>query len=316
MKYIKRICNTFFFIICLISLLIASSSIFMPKNNMVNFGMEEVEANGILGEKSNTVDVLFLGDSESYTAFIPLQLWKDKGYTSYICGTSGQTLDYTSVMLGRAFSKQKPKIVVLETNAIYREQSEKKAFFTELSDYFSVFRYHDRWKNMGWNDLKKSADFTWTDDYKGFRHSTLIDQSEKTEHMKQTNEKEEIPEANQVSVHEIKQFCDENNAKLILISSPSTINWNYERHNGISELAADLGCEYIDMNLMTNEIPIDWNNDTRDKGDHLNYFGAKKVTTFMSSFLEDTGILTSHKDDIEYVKWDEALARFENVIPK
>lgn len=94
---------------------------------------------------------------------------------------------------------------------------------------------------------------------------------------------------------------------MILISTPSTVNWNYARYNGISELASELGCEYIDMNLMTEEIPIDWDKDTRDKGDHLNYFGAKKVTSFISNYLSKTKLLVSHKGDSDYQKWDESL---------
>ena len=79
-------------------------------------------------------------------------------------------------------------------------------------------------------------------------------------------------------------------------------------------LLDDLGIDFIDMNLLTEEIPIDWNHDTRDKGDHLNYKGACKVTTYLASYLNNTGLFTSHKEDPEFSDWVEDYKLFEEEI--
>ncbi len=114
----------------------------------------------------------------------------------------------------------------------------------------------------------------------------------------------------------MKEFCDKNNAEFILLSTPSTRNWNYKRHNGISKLAEELGCEYIDLNLSDNMVDIDWNNDTRDKGDHLNYFGAVKVTRFLSDYLKEKKILTDHRNDKAYSKWNDDFHKYEEAVNK
>lgn len=316
MIYMKRIFSFFMFVLGLAALLIALSFVFMPKNNMSEFGMEEVSANGILGEKEYSIDVLILGDSESYSAITPMQIWKETGYTSYVCGTSAQPLNYTSVMLRRAFEKQTPKIVILETNTIYREVSTSNALITKLTNYFSVFQYHDRWKSLGWHDFIGKTKFTWTDDYKGYSYNAVIAPSTKKDYMKQTETAAEIPALNIQYVKEIKTYCEENNAKLVLLSTPSTVNWNYARHNGIQNLANEIGCEYIDLNLMNEQLQIDWDKDTRDKGDHLNHSGAVKVTHFVSKFLYKTGLLTDHRSDAEYAKWNDSLKNYESVVGK
>lgn len=100
-------------------LLLISSKIFAPKNNAKESGIDDPNANGILSETEQTIDVLFLGDSECYSAFIPMQLWKKYGITSYNCGTAMQHLYYTEEFLHKAFERQSPKVVFLETNAIY-----------------------------------------------------------------------------------------------------------------------------------------------------------------------------------------------------
>ena len=134
--------------------------------------------------------------------------------------------------------------------------------------------------------------------------------------MKPTDKVAEIPALNIQYVREMKQFCDENGSRLVLVSTPSTVNWNFQRHNGIQKLANDIGCEYIDLNLMNDRIQIDWSKDTRDKGDHLNHFGAVKVSRFLSEYLKETGLLTDHREDPAYAKWNDSLKKYETVVEK
>ena len=57
----KRVLALVGFLAGLLGILVGLSALFVPKNNMSEFGMEEVTANGILGERENSIDVLVLG---------------------------------------------------------------------------------------------------------------------------------------------------------------------------------------------------------------------------------------------------------------
>lgn len=309
-KVIKRVLECTAFLLILALLLIFSSYIFSPKSNQKEAGMENATANGILGEKENTIDVLILGDSEAYSSFSPMLMWQEHGFTAYTCSSSAQYLSLTEVMLKRSFQHQNPKVVILEANAVYRETSFMNSLAINAENLISVFKYHNRWKTLRINDFFDSIDYTWTDDFKGFNFSTNVIPSNNTNYMIETEKSADIQPINENSVKAIADFCKENGAEFFLISAPSAKNWTYEKHNGIQKLADKYQINYVDLNLLTDEVPIDWKKDTKDQGDHVNYYGAVKTTEYLGKYLKDNFTLPDHRMDNEYSAWNEALARY------
>lgn len=309
-----KIGKTFLFLILLIPILFTLSYLFIPKNNMSEFGMDNVKANGILGERQDSIDVLVLGDSESLSAISPMEMWQQEGFTYYVCGTSGQYLYTSENFLKQAFQKQSPKVVILETNAIYRGIPINNIVMNQLKTLFPVFNYHNRWKSLRSNELFTSIEYTWVDDYKGFVYNTVSSPATNTDYMTPSNNIAKIPIINQLYVKSMADFCKDNGAQLILVSTPSTLNWNYERHNGIQQLANQLQLTYIDLNLASSNVNIDWSTDTLDKGDHLNYKGAVKVSTWLSHYLKENYALTNRKEDSYYSKWNEAYQRYKKAV--
>lgn len=311
---IKNTAFSILFISILIGLLSFFSLLLSPKNNNIEGGIIDPAANGILSEPENTIDVLIVGDSESQYSFIPLQIWEQHGITSYCCGTSAQLLSYSEQFVRKAFKNQSPKIVVLETNAIYRKISFDKVLENKMGSYFSVFTYHNRWKTLTKKDLNFSINYDYIDNAKGYIFSKKAMKANSSKYMKKSKKFEPFPSRNRQFVERIKSYCESNNSKLILVSTPSTKNWNSKRHNSVARLSKEMDVEYIDMNMLQREIPINWKTDTRDKGDHLNYFGAKKVTAYLGKYLKDSGIFADHRKDNTYSNWNEALKSFNEIL--
>ena len=61
---------------------------------------------------------------------------------------------------------------------------------------------------------------------------------------------------------------------------------------------------------MDNSIGIDWTQDTYDKGDHLNYSGAEKVTNFLGAYLDKRYDLPDHRGDKEYASWEKSVEKY------
>ena len=311
---VKHIASFLGFTAGLLVLLILASHIVLPKNNSKEGGIRDYRANGILGEPENSIDVLFLGDSEGQSAISPLEIWRTSGITSYVCCTPAQHLYYSEEFLRQAFTRQTPKIVVLETNAIFRNFSYGNAVTHRADTWFPVFRYHNRWKSLSKSDFSSTIRYTHNEIAKGYYYNKSINAAAPKNHMKYSDQTVKIPAKNRLYVKEIQRFCKENGARLILLSTPSTKNWNYARHNTIQKLADDLAIEYIDMNLLQKQIPIDWKRDTRDKGDHLNYAGAVKVAHYLSGYLTDTTLFTDRRRDAAFAAWNSALKQFDDSI--
>lgn len=292
--------------------LCALSGLFVPKNNQKAFGMTNQEANGILGEPENTIDVLFVGDSEAYSAFSPMLMWSELGFTSYVCATSQQQLPYGNTLLHRATQNQKPKVVVIETNTIFAPFSVNEAALRAAQDLLPVLEYHDRWKSVTAVDATSEPEATWTDDLKGFYVSKDVRPADAAGHMAQSSETQRIPELNRWYLQAMIDYCREIGATPVLVSTPSTVCWNTARHNSIAEFAKSAGVDYIDLNVEPTKVAIDWQADTRDAGDHMNLSGAMKVSSFLGKYLSEFYDLPDHRTDEAYRSWNEAFIRYES----
>lgn len=62
--------------------------------------------------------------------------------------------------------------------------------------------------------------------------------------------------------------------------------------------------------------PFDWDTDTRDYGDHLNYYGATKASRAVADILHDRYGLQDHRADggDTYRHWNRAVRAYERQI--
>ena len=133
-------CILFFGVLLL--LLIPVNMVLEPKNNTEEAGMYKASANAIQSQKADSIQVLFLGDSEAYSGFVPLELWNSTGIPSFVCSSLDQKMYETWELLQMAFECQSPKVVVLETNVLYRVYPSTDTIVPTLERYLPV--YHDR----------------------------------------------------------------------------------------------------------------------------------------------------------------------------
>lgn len=128
-----------------------------------------------------------------------------------------------------------------------------------------------------------------------------------------------IPKYNIEYLKKIKKICEENNCDLLVIKIPSVnlINkfdtvWTRERYNLSKEVFMELQIEYMDF-MYDDIIEIKWERDSYDKGTHLNYVGAKKISRHISEYIKEKYDIEEGKDEYyqnqlkEYLKIKSVL---------
>ena len=263
----------------------------------------------VSAEKKNTIDMLVAGDSESYTSVSPMDLWDRTGIAAYDCGQPGQRIQETYYILKTAFRTQSPKLVLFETNTMFRDPGFLKNVQLSLTEplayHFPVIKYHNAWKALfdGPGGLKKS--------YKGFEiRDKVVSYEGDEEYMKETKDKAQIPEVVRIYMEKIKRLCEKNGADLLLVSAPSPKNYNYKKHNSLEEYARENNLPYVDLNMKFRDIGIDWKLDSYDRGDHLNISGARKVTAYIGEYLADNYDLPDRRNDDGWREWDDLAKEY------
>ena len=302
-RSIKNTLMSALFIAGLLGLMLLASRVAVPKGNGPDDYIIEMRASGIEGEPTNTIDMVVVGDSETYRCFAPLLMWKEHGVASYCCGTPGQKLFNTRRWIMRVMRNQKPDIIMMETNELYRIISYSEVILSPMEEYFPVVEYHTRWKVLRLKDFYATPEYTYTERDKGYMYDPNIQPADPATfgHMAPTDAAEKISPLNLWYFRRIVNYCREQGTRLVLISTPSTVNWNMMRHNAVKKLSEAYGLDYIDLNTVNDEIG----------GDHLNHSGAMKVCHYLGRVLAEDFGLADHRDDPAYSAWDEALAESE-----
>ena len=294
----KKVFKSIIFVVILITLIQIINILLIPKYEIFNPVNYEIS-----GEKDNSIDAIFLGDSLVYSSVSPMVIWNEYGFTSFDCAEPAQLISEGYKYLDFAVKRQSPKIVVMESNILFRDpknKTENAEIAQAFKKYAAIGTYHDNWKKY----LDKGSMDKWINPDKGYKYITKIKGAKKQEYIKFSNRYRPIPKENLYYFNKIIELCKINNIKLVLVSFPSQKSWGYRKHNSTLKIAKENKLEFIDLNLL--DLGIDWKKDTKDRGSHLNYLGSKKVSTYIGGYLRQTKILTDHRNDKEYNDWHKA----------
>ncbi len=267
-------------------------------------------------EKENTIDVIFAGNSEVYSTFSPLQLYLERGISSYCMSESALRLCDALEHTKAAFNTQDPKVVVLEADAIFSDSDPHKdnyALPTNLiEDIFPIFHYHIFYKSFTTDSWKKkNPEMRIEHPLRGFVKTDLaVPYTGPADYMNR-EENVVINDDSMEYLEKFRIFCEEQKVPLVLTAAPNPGSWTQARHDVLKAYADQHKIPFVDMNLYLDEMGIDWNKDTMDGGNHLSFEGSKKASSFMGQYLVKNFNLPNHYGEEAFSDWEKDNEEFD-----
>lgn len=274
-------------------------------------------------------DVLFLGTSHVGCGIYPMQLWNDRGITSYNLATSAADIATSYHILRNAIHFHRPKVAILDTLNMdsqtkvsgepdfvhcafdiiplsWEKYKSLKDLFPEFNSRmayilpFSIF--HNRWREStpekAWDAIFHPSVPVWNGGW--------LEYSKKVASPAIYPKTEAIIPGNTVGMDYTRAFvslCRENDILPILITIPFPASESAQMvENTAAILSQELGTDYYNLNQM--EI-IDWDTDLLDPDSHLNLSGARKVTDWLGKLLAEEYHLEDHRTDPSYDYWQQ-----------
>ena len=224
--HIRNLLRSAAFLLLLALLLQGTALLLRPRDNTEDAGMELQRLHGFLGEPDDTIDVIFLGDSEAYSGYSPLEMWDTCGFTSYICAISGCSLDDDYAFLLEATAHQHPKLVVMEALPAFRKMSANDSLFTEGTLFFPVFSVHNSWKCMTPQRLLSPVVYNYRQPNRGYKPDHTIFAQEVKDYMKPSGKTAEIALFNRIYLDRIVRYCKGNDIPMLRTADVSVCMGN------------------------------------------------------------------------------------------
>lgn len=314
MKKYKNYIKACIFVFIFFEIVIALSYAFVPKLNSKEENMENVDASGVFAEPDHSLDVLFVGDSNAYSAFSPMVMYENEGLTSYVTANPGQLMYQTYDFIKKVAKKQDLKVVVMETNLLFRENKLDKAFSFTIKQNFGFIAYHNRWKKLKLDDFVSSTNYQ-VNIKKGFKYSKKVRKNKYRDYMKTNATHNTIYSLNETYLSRISNYCKSKNIELILVTAPNLKMMSNVRHDKIEKLAAKNNIPYYDMNTDQQILSqMKWDKYYRDRGDHLNVYGATMVSKNFAAYLKNNYKLSDHRNDLKYDSWNKDLIEYKKLV--
>ena len=280
------------------------------------------------------IDVVFLGSSHCYFGIQPAVLWRKYGIAAYDMSVSAQDKNSAYHDLIELYKTQSPSVVYVDLHALSYDQHQVVSnvyrnylsLKTSLNSIALVNKYieeedrksyylrfpiiHTRYRELKKYDFLEYAPNSFG---RGEYFSWRIGGSWSDPEVINDHTIGELSEKNREWLEALIALAEEHGSEIefIMIPFPPVDFSEQTILNAAEEMLTEKQYSYTDFNKMLDELEIDLKSDFAD-AEHLNAYGAEKLTTFLGEAILNKYDLSDHRGDERYWQWEADLQWYEN----
>ena len=339
-KYLRRALAA----VLLVAVIIASVA-FMDRYLCIPNTSDQIRIINLHKEPENSIDVLFIGSSATYSGFASAYAYEKYGFTSFPYAVGGSTCTMWKPALQDTLRRQQPKLVVVDVfgggyepellksrvNQVYTVMAntplskEKVATAKELASVLDgasapsfivpFLRYHNRVpSNLRKLDDRLEIERTGISPLKGIENITRERNLKKVDEASFTDDSVPLDEDTEAVIKSFMDYCKEKDIQVLFVKFPTVLTEEDPgelmvnlRANRVLEIADEYGFATLNMQKRFHEIGLIENKDYYNHG-HTNTRGQKKVTAYLGGYIQNE--LGTAPSDLDYdleAEWDEAI---------
>lgn len=290
-------------------------------------------------EDSDSLDVIFIGTSQSLLSINPLELWNKFGIPSHVLSAGSLSAKNAYYYLKEALKFQHPQVIFLDASVIKYTSSSETSYskinwmhpsvnkYNALSDCcdFELLTFDEKFIRLSdfllahdtWSSLEKHNFHDYRDRYNFYHgyfyvaNSTVppLDYDSNYNCHPSNLLNWTMPEEVTHYLSLIRKLCSDNNCDLIFFKSPS-YNWYAEYSDALEQYCNSNSLTFCDYSSNLLELGLNQNTCFYDfyaptSNAHLNNLGANAITQKIGQYLSDNYVLDDKRFFPEYSQWND-----------
>ncbi len=291
-------------------------------------------------EEPDSLDVVVMGASEVMFDYAAPEVYRTSGYTSFPYAFTINSAPLWKYELKEIERTQDPQLLIVETNgSLYKDDkyihaahcvqvlgdnmplSENKLKFArEMSDntmetIFPLIKYHYKWDEILSGPVKDRV-MVYRDGHSRLRAAqTYLYQTEfSTDYLYPADDLvSDMNKDGEAALREFLEVCKESDIpKIIFVEFPHVLNeegpyLRHQRVNAAAQIVREAGFDYIDFNLVADEIGLDPAVDFYDPH-HMLASGQEKFSKYLGEYIkENYNIEPREQSEKNRLEWDDSV---------